>query len=386
MSEEPLINGFLPDENPLKLLNTNDKSLNYLHEITSALPKLLLTNQIRLKVKNLNFDSLDIRELSQRELKCLNVQLSFLAHAYIWGDKTPSTKLPSPLSELWVKVSNNLGRPPVLSYASYCLDNWHKIDPNKDISLDNVALNYNFLGGIDEDWFVTIHICIEYAARGAISSTHRIVHLLLDDSQPENIKKELVKILESLQEVNFIFRKMPDKCDPYIYYHRVRPYIFGWKNNPALPNGLIYENCFDDVPQLFRGETGAQSSIIPTLDALFNVKHERDELRDYLDEMKNYMPPEHRKFIDYVESNSKLSEFIEKNQDLQEVFDLCLSEISAFRSQHLQYASDYIHKQNTKNTLFGTGGSVVRGTGGTPFMRYLKKHRDETDKSKNRKS
>ena len=146
MSREPLINGFLPNETPLKLLNTNDKSLNYLHEISSALPKLLLTNQIRLKVKNLNFDSLDIGELSQRELKCLNVQLSFLAHAYIWGDKTPSTKLPSPLSELWVKVSKNLGRPPVLSYASYCLDNWHKIDPNKAISLDNVAENkYIFL-------------------------------------------------------------------------------------------------------------------------------------------------------------------------------------------------------------------------------------------------
>ena len=212
------------------------------------------------------------------------------------------------------------------------------------------------------------------------------MQLLLRGSQSENIKKELFKILESLQEVNFIFRKMPDKCDPYIYYHRVRPYIFGWKNNPALPDGLIYENCFDGVPQFFRGETGAQSSIIPTLDALFNVNHERDELRDYLDEMKNYMPPEHRKFIDYVESNSKLSEFIDKNQDLQEVFDLCLSEISAFRSQHLQYASDYIHKQSTKNTLFGAGGSVVRGTGGTPFMRYLKKHRDETDKRKDRKS
>lgn len=386
MSEEPIISGFLPDETPLKLLNTNDKSLKYLQELTSTLPKLLLTNQIRLKIKNLNFDSLDIRELSQRELKCLNVQLSFLAHAYIWGDKTPSTKLPSPLSELWVKVSKILGRPPVLSYASYCLDNWHKIDPKKAISLDNVALNYNFLGGIDEDWFVTIHICIEHAAKGAIKSSHKIVQLLLSGSQSENIKKELFKILESLQEVNFIFRKMPDKCDPYIYYHRVRPYIFGWKNNPALPDGLIYENCFDGVPQFFRGETGAQSSIIPTLDALFNVKHERDELRDYLDEMKNYMPPEHREFIDYVESNSKLSEFIDKNQDLQEVFNQCLSEISAFRSQHLQYASDYIHKQNTKNTLFGAGGSVVRGTGGTPFMRYLKKHRDETDKRKNRKS
>ena len=99
---------------------------------------------------------------------------------------------------------------------------------------------------------------------------------------------------------------MPEKCDPYIYYHRVRPYIFGWKNNPDLPEGLIYEDCFDNQPQLFRGETGAQSSIVPTLDALFNVVHERDELREYLDEMRLYMPPGHRELIEYVEKHSKL--------------------------------------------------------------------------------
>ena len=38
-----------------------------------------------------------------------------------------------------------------------------------------------------------------------------------------------------------------------------------------------------------------------------------------------------------------------------------------FRTQHLQYAADYIHSQNTKSTLFGSGGSKVRGTGGTPL-------------------
>ena len=27
---------------------------------------------------------------------------------------------------------------------------------------------------------------------------------------------------------------MPEKCDPYIYYHRVRPFIFGTKDNPDL--------------------------------------------------------------------------------------------------------------------------------------------------------
>ena len=33
---------------------------------------------------------------------------------------------------------------------------------------------------------------------------------------------------------------MPERCDPYIYFHRVRPYIHGWKDNPALGAGLIY--------------------------------------------------------------------------------------------------------------------------------------------------
>ena len=64
--------------------------------------------------------------------------------------------------------------------------------------------------------------------------------------------------------------RMPEKCDPFIYYNRVRPYIFGWKNNPATPQGVIYEEVdeYNGKPQLFRGETGAQSSIVPALDAL----------------------------------------------------------------------------------------------------------------------
>ena len=175
---------------------------------------------------------------------------------------------------------------------------------------------------------------------------------------------------------------MPEKCDPYIYYHRVRPYIFGWKNNPDLKNGVIYEGCFEDKPQFYRGETGAQSSIVPTMDALFNVSHEKDELRDYLDEMRGYMPPAHRQLIEYVEKYSNLKSFIKDNKHIEDLYNESLVEISAFRTQHLQYAADYIHKQNTKSTLFGSGGSVVRGTGGTPFMKYLKKHKDETDKTK----
>ena len=382
------VQGFISSEQPLRYLNDKNQDEQILEDLACSIPKLLLTNKIRKQIDNLpnSFFSHDLSKYSEEELRLLNVQFSFLAHAYVWGDLVPSKILCKAIAKPWSNISKILGRPPILSYASYCLDNWHKINQDEGVNLDNVALNYNFLGGIDEDWFVTIHVCIEHAANKAIKSAFNIaLKTETSDCDEKVLLDELTSIKEAMLEVNHIFRKMPEKCDPYIYYHRVRPYIFGWKNNPALPDGLIYESCFDEKPQLFRGETGAQSSIVPTLDALLNVEHERDELREYLDEMKSYMPPSHRELIKFIEDTSKVKEQVSGNKMLMELYDDCCQEISIFRSQHLRYAADYIHNQSTKSTLFGSGGSKVRGTGGTPFMKYLKKHRDETDSSKIKK-
>ena len=382
------VQGFIGSEQPLRYLQNKNNDEQILEDLATSIPKLLLTNKIRKQIDTLpdSFFSHDLSKYSEEELRLLNVQFSFLAHAYVWGDLVPSKILCATIAKPWSNISKMLGRPPILSYASYCLDNWHKINQDEGVNLDNVALNYNFLGGIDEDWFVTIHVCIEHAANKAIQSAFNIaLKTETNDCDEKVLSDELTSIKEAMLEVNHIFRKMPEKCDPYIYYHRVRPYIFGWKNNPALPNGLIYETCFNEKPQLYRGETGAQSSIVPTLDALLNVVHERDELREYLDEMKSYMPPSHRELIKFVEDTSKVKEQVSDNKILMEIYDDCCQEISIFRSQHLRYAADYIHNQSTKNTLFGSGGSKVRGTGGTPFMKYLRKHRDETDSSKIKK-
>ena len=382
------VEGFIGSKQPLRYLTDKNIDEQKLEDLAVAIPKLLLTNKIRHQIDKLphDFFSHDLNKYSEVELRLLNVQFSFLAHAYVWGDLAPSKVLCKSIALPWSNISEKLGRPPILSYASYCLDNWHKINDDEGVNLNNVALNYNFLGGIDEDWFVTIHVCIEHAANLAIASAFNIALAYQQNTADEKtLLKELTNIKTSMLEVNHIFRKMPEKCDPYIYYHRVRPYIFGWKNNPSLPEGLVYEGCFDDKPQLFRGETGAQSSIVPALDALLSVVHEKDELREYLDEMKSYMPPSHRELIKFIEDHSQVKTDIKNNEELIALFDDCCQEISIFRSQHLQYAADYIHNQNTKNTLFGTGGSKVRGTGGTPFMKYLRKHRDETDLTKQKK-
>ncbi len=375
---------FLPSKDPLKKYITKSRSLQKLENIASELPKLLLTGKVQETIDGLKVNALSIKPLLKkndlRELKLSMVHLSFIAHAYIWGGKKPSKILPEVISKPWVEVSSILGRPPILSYASYCLDNWYRVDKSKNISLENVALITNFLGGVDEDWFVTIHVCIENAAKDAVTAAYEISKL--KSNKDKKLDDGLRRIIISLREVNDIFSRMPEKCDPYVYYHRVRPFIFGTKDNPDLKKGLVYENQFNNKPQFFRGETGAQSSIMPFLDGALGIYHTKDHLRHYLNEMRDYMPPEHRSMIEEVENISKAKELIDGSKSLTNKYNKCLEEIRKFRALHLEFAASYIHKQSQIKNPFGTGGSTIKGTGGTPFMKYLKKHRDETEKQK----
>jgi indoleamine 2,3-dioxygenase len=376
---------FLPTRDPLKGYITKSKSLERLSVTAAELPKTLLTGRVRQNIDSLNKNALSvdlvIKNNNIREIKLAMSHLSFIAHAYIWGAKNPSKVLPEVIARPWVQLSNILGRPPILSYASYCLDNWYRINPKEKISLENVGLLNNFLGGVDEDWFVTIHVCIEDAAKDAIQSAN-VISKLNEMNSIKDFSDNLKKIISSLRKVNSIFSRMPEKCDPYIYYHRVRPFIFGTKDNPDLKKGLIYENQYSNKPQYFRGETGAQSSIMPFLDGALGIYHTQDHLRHYLNEMREYMPPEHRKAIELVAKRSKAKHLISKSKQLTSEYNKCLEEIRIFRAQHLEFAATYIHKQSQIKNPFGRGGSTITGTGGTPFMKYLKKHRDETQKQK----
>lgn len=376
---------FLPKKDPLKTYTTDTRSLKLIADIADHLPKLLLTGKVQKTIKDLNVNALSVNSIIKdgdiREVKLAMAHLSFISHAFIWGGKNPEKILPEAIAKPWVKLSNKLERPPILSYGSYCLDNWYRVNSKEDVSLQNVGLLTNFLGGVDEDWFVTIHVCIENAASKAVNAATKLSYLNEDNSINDYLAN-LKEIVASLKEVNKIFSRMPEKCDPYIYYHRVRPFIFGTKDNPDLKKGLIYEGQFNNKPQFFRGETGAQSSIMPFLDGALGIYHTKDHLRHYLNEMRDYMPPEHRKMIEDVESRSNAKTFIQQSKRLVNEYNKCLEEIRKFRALHLEFAATYIHQQSQIKNPFGRGGSTITGTGGTPFMKYLKKHRDETQKQK----
>jgi indoleamine 2,3-dioxygenase len=376
---------FLPSKDPLIKYKTTSKSLNLISEISEQLPKLLLTGSVQNTINKLKNNDLSVDKViannDLREIRLAMVHISFIAHSFIWGSETPSKILPEVIAKPWVKLSKILGRPPILSYASYCLDNWYRLNKKDDICLENVGLHTNFLGGVDEDWFVTIHVCIEDAAGDAIKAATKLAKLN-EKHSVKDFSIHLRAIIKSLRKVNAIFSRMPEKCDPYVYYHRVRPFIFGTKDNPDLRKGLIYQSQFDNKPQFFRGETGAQSSIMPFLDGALGIYHTQDHLRHYLNEMRDYMPPEHRRAIEHVENISNAKALIHESKKLINEYNKCLEEIRIFRAQHLEFAATYIHKQSQIKNPFGRGGSTITGTGGTPFMKYLKKHRDETQKQK----
>ena len=262
--------GFLPPVDPVGALPSHFLAWE---QAANDLPKLLATGRIRTILNELPLlDSSALRNRDERERAML--LLSYLGHAYVWGEAEPADRIPNSIARPWYQISGYLGRPPVLSYASYALWNWRRIDANGPINLGNIALLQNFLGGIDEEWFILVHVAIEKEAAGALAAIPDALNAVaLGD--PNQLAEGLQCVAASLEKMNRLLSRMPDHCDPYIYYNRVRPYLHDWKDHPSIPHGVTYEGVaeFGGEPQRFRGETGAQSSIIPSFDATLGIAH-----------------------------------------------------------------------------------------------------------------
>lgn len=374
--------GFLPQD-PLHILPDSPK----LTHLGSELPKLLSTRKVRSFIDGQETLLPAIPSTwEDGHYRAAMRILSFAGHAYVWEvpDK-PAVTLPPQLAKPWHEVARQLGRPPVLSYASYALDNWRRIDPTRPIELDNIVLLQNFLGGLDEEWFVVVHIQIERQAGPGLSGLLRAMN-----GAAQGKDDEVLRGLETLAAAQTAMRdtllRMKERCDPYVYYTRVRPYIHGWKNSPPLPKGLLYEGVvsYAEQPQQFRGETGAQSSIVPCLDAGLGIVHVPDPLTAYLLEMREYMPPSHRSFLCAVEKavddgkRPILTAYIQdrkvRRPELWTAYCACVDLLAQFREIHIGYADSYIHRQHQNLA----SNPTAIGTGGTPFMAYLQKHLDET--------
>ncbi|MFQ6548803.1 hypothetical protein AADZ90_012655 [Aestuariibius sp. 2305UL40-4] len=370
--------GFLCQFNAGDISLTGD--LATVGDVALSLPSLLPTGRVRALLRD-RLPDIDIAAVLQScgdaEARMAMVHYSFMVQAYVWGEANPPEVLPRCLSAPIVALADHLGQQPLLAYSGYVLDNWAEVERGQGLTLDNTRMIQQFLGGQDEAWFVLIHVAIEAAAGGALARMPKVVEATAAEDIGA-IRTLLEEIAQVWEGINGIFDRMPERCDPYIYFARVRPYIHGWKDNPAMPHGLLYEGVerFGTQGRAFRGQTGSQSSIVPSMDALLGVGHAHDPMKAYLDELHIYRPPAHRRFIEDLRAQSGLRSFVERCGDpgLTEAYNANIKAVADFRSRHLEYAASYINRQ----TRAATGNDTEVGTGGTPFMRYLKKHRDET--------
>ena len=365
--------GYMQHVDPVVTLPPGNEAWD---EMGKNLPKYLMGTNFRQRVKDLPAFKIDTLK-TDGEIRRAFLILSYIGQAYQWSDNEPAHVLPAVLAKPWYEVGKLVGRPPILSYTSYSIYNWYLLDKKGPIECGNIALLQCFLGGQDEEWFILIHIEIEKKAGKALKA--------IEDSQKavaaqdlDALEKALRNLRDGIKAMYDVLARMPERCDPYVYFHRVRPYIFGWKNNPSLPNGVVYEGVeeYQGKGQTFRGETGAQSAIVPALDAVLGIVHEQDQLRDYLMEMRQYMPPMHVKFIEAAENGPSVRNFVMacNKESIKKLFNEAVELVADFRALHLEYAGTYIHAQSQKTP----GNPSAVGTGGTPFMVYLRKHRDET--------
>ncbi|KAH1370775.1 hypothetical protein KXV74_007096 [Aspergillus fumigatus] len=412
--------GFLPPEPPLEALP--DPYYAKWEWIASNLQSLLHSGRIRDVVNCLPI--LQTRYLhSEDEWRRAYVVLTFMLHGYVWGGKTPEERIPPQLTIPLLEVCDHLELPPVATYAAVCLWNYKPIFPDEPpYDLDNLACINTLTGSLDERWFYLVSVGIE--ARGAPAIPLVLQAISAARTGNSRVVTEcLQSIAEILDQIGVLLERMYEHCDPYVFYHRIRPYLAGSKNmaDAGLPNGLLYDDGSEEPEyRQYGGGSNAQSSLIQFFDIALGIEHRpTGETRPastpsedkkegvtgaprhgFIQEMRTYMPGPHRRFLEHVSAVANIREYVEARRSdkaLCLAYDACLAMLRAMRDKHIQMVSRYIiiPARDARNRTPETsnarrpsitmnlanvrpGSKKLRGTGGTALIPFLKQARDET--------
>jgi indoleamine 2,3-dioxygenase len=339
-------------------------------------------------------------------------------------------RIPPPISIPFLEVCEHLELPPVATYAAMCLWNFKPVFPDEPVdSLDNLATLHTFTGSMDESWFYLVSVAIE--ARGG-----PMIALMLDAMRAAReddalaVTAALQIFAERLDDIGSMLNRMYERCDPHIFFHRIRPFIAGSRNmgEAGLPNGVLFEDGSGKAQwRQCGGGSNAQSSLIQFFDIVLGITHRPTGVgpsssepsttageseatapppqHNFVLEMQDYMPGPHRRFLHDVTSAANIRSYVESHRDnraLTLAFDACLAMLRALRDKHIQLVSRYIivksrearspsgvaagdgHRSAPSQTLplnlatASKGGKAARGTGGTALIPFLKQARDET--------
>ncbi|HXD88153.1 MAG TPA: hypothetical protein VN641_16815 [Urbifossiella sp.] len=349
--------GFLPHPDPPRRFPP-ETGLGPLDELGHNLPSILHDRDARRFLASFSVPPWPTSTVSPSEIPLLRLyylRLGFMASGYINQiGEAPATVLPRNIAVPLSRAAFLLERPPILSYDGYALYNWKRFDPAKPIALGNIDTIQNFVHLYDEHWFILVHVEIEAIAAKVLAAIDRAA-VAMNASDASGVDDALEKIAESVWQQIGVLRRIPEKMDPHVYFRAFRPYIRFFEN-------VVYEGM-DQPPVSYRGETGAQSSVMPTLVAFMKIPHQPSMLMDHLADMRRFMPHEHRLLLDQIAALPDPRPLASR-----EPYNRVLEAMAVFREVHFGWADLYIHQRVAD----------PRGTGGTPYRQWLQQLIDET--------
>ncbi|KAF2727207.1 indoleamine 2,3-dioxygenase gamma type [Polyplosphaeria fusca] len=373
--------GFLPRQEPVAEL---PKEFEAVESLLQRMPIKTLSGEPGL-LANFTFGATVFKELPdlsdevekyRDDLVIMNAlyrDYSFLASAYLlepcherylqgepYGLGRQS--LPRCISLPIVKIAEIAGFKPFMEYAgSYALFNYRLEDPKKGLDYDNLRLVRAFEQGLDptssEAGFVLVHIAMVKESGALIKGT---VDMLNGSSgrDRETFDDGLRMLVGGLKKVNEVMNTMWNRSKPQ-GYTSFRTFIFGITSQSMFPNGVIYEGVSDE-PMSFRGESGANDSMIPLCDNLLQIQMPETPLTEILKDFRQYRPGNHREFLESVRDGAEkvgVKEFALGDPSSAALYLQALDQVRDFRWRHWCFTREYILKRTSHPTA--TGGSPI---------------------------
>lgn len=159
------LTGFVPEADPVTRLPSFEPWEDLVPEISA----LIRSRRLRAALSGLPvLDPARLQTAGERGLLLLTV----FANGWVWGGVEPDLVIPRQIAQPLCALAGWMERPPIVHYASMALNNWRRLDRTQPLSADNVRMQVQFLGGVDEDWFFVGSLGVELAGAPLVVSAH----------------------------------------------------------------------------------------------------------------------------------------------------------------------------------------------------------------------
>ena len=344
--------------------------------------------------------------------------LAWIMHFYIHSlPPSEPVRIPSPISLPLLQISAQLQLPPLLTYSDNVLYNWHldTDDPGVLPSQSTIQCHTTFTSTSDEAEFYLVSARIELAAVEALDLMRSTMDeaFVGDNIAIRRITEYLHQLTIVISHMKLILLAIKKKCSPEVYYHQIRPWLRGEDSQSGRK--WIFEGIDQDPslvePVELSGSSAGQSSILQALDIFLGVDHcstleeGKDESNrclagqdSLLKRMRLYMPRHHRNFLTHLENNPRpLRQLViisvssgasYSDQALLKAYNDAVLSLKELRNAHMNIVALFIIEPARHDGLISTSDHhvgfakdeefLLKGTGGTGMVRFLKGIRDQT--------